>query len=86
MLLCDVIARIWPERAIDGVAGRPIVLVRDVEGAATHAALDLIEAGVGARVLVVTGEPAQRISGGLPVDAVVTAVVGGDKVASAGRK
>ena len=85
MLMCDVIARLWPERAVEGLAGRPIVLVRETESAAVHAALDLIEAGVGSRVLVVTGEPAHRISGGLPVDAVVTAVVAGDTVAPAGR-
>ena len=75
MLLCDVVARVWPERQLDGLAGRPLVLVREVDGGATRVALDLVDAGVGARVLVVTGEPAHRLAAGPPVDAVITAIV-----------
>mgnify|MGYP000726774672 CR=1 FL=1 len=79
MLLCDVVARVWPERGLDGLAGKPLVQVREVAGGATLVALDLVEAGVGSRVLVVTGAPARDIAGGLPVDAVVTAIATADK-------
>ena len=80
MLLCDVVARVWPERQLDGLAGKPLVQVREVAGGATLVALDLVEAGVGARVLVVTGSPARDIAGGLPVDAVITAIAAADAV------
>lgn len=78
MLLCDVVGRVWPERALDGLAGRSLVVVRGVADGATLVAWDMIEAGVGARVLVATGEAAFRIAAGPPVDAVVTAIVATD--------
>lgn len=77
MLLGEIVARIWPEQQVDGLAGRPLVLVR-TRGGDEVVALDLLGAGPGARVLVATGEPARHIAGGAPVDAVVTAVVGED--------
>lgn len=78
MLLCDVVARVWPEKQLEGLAGQPLVLVREVDGGASRVALDLVGAGVGVRVIVVTGEPAHRLAGGPPVDAVVTAIVNAD--------
>ncbi len=86
MLLGDVVARVWPERQLDGLAGKPLVLVREVAGAQLHVALDLIDAGVGTRVMLMTGEPAQRIAGDVPADAVVTAIVQADAIPKAGAK
>ncbi len=57
-----------------------MVLVREVEGKAVFVAFDLVEAGVGSRVLVVTGEPARQIANGVPVDAVVSAIVRTDEI------
>lgn len=74
MLLGEITARVWPEQQVDGLAGRPLVLVRTAGG--DIVALDLLGAGPGAKVLVATGEPARHIAGGAPVDAVVTALVG----------
>lgn len=85
MLLGDVVARVWPERQLDGLAGKPLVLVREVASANLHVALDLIDAGVGTRVLLVTGEPAQKIAGEVPADAVVTAIVQADAIPKVGR-
>lgn len=65
---------------MEGLAGRALVLVREVEGKAVLAAFDLVDAGVGARVLVVTGEPARQISNGVPVDAVISAIVHTDEI------
>jgi len=79
MLLCDIVGRVWPERSLDGLAGRSLVLVRDVSGGPALVAYDMVDAGVGARVLVATGEPARHIAGGPPVDAVVTAIVASDE-------
>lgn len=78
MLLCEVVGRVWPECGIDGLAGRALVQVKDIASGTRLVALDLIDAGVGARVLVVTGDTAHRIADGPPVDAVVTAIVAAD--------
>ena len=82
MRLGDVVGRIWPERAIEGLGGRPLVLVKDRGDGSQRVALDLVEAGVGARVIVVSGEPARRIAGGAPVDAVIVAIVREDVATS----
>lgn len=75
MLLCTVVAQVWPERQVPGLAGKPLVHLREIEGGSSLVALDLVDAGIGATVTVVTGQPAQQIAGGLAVDAVVTAIV-----------
>jgi ethanolamine utilization protein EutN len=75
MLLCTVVAPVWPERQLPELAGKPMVQLRELHGGRVLVALDLMEAGVGATVTVVTGQPAQQIVPGLPVDAVVTAIV-----------
>lgn len=75
MRLGEVIGRVWPERQIDGLAGRTLMQVRTDEPACTLVALDLVGVGVGTQVVVVMGEPARQIADGAPVDAVITAIV-----------
>jgi|KBSMisStandDraft_5_1062788.scaffolds.fasta_scaffold2657591_1 microcompartment protein CcmK/EutM len=75
MRICDVMGRVWPETPLAGLGGRALVLVRDVHSHEVLAALDLVGAGSGTRVLVATGSPAQSIAGGAPVDAVVVSIV-----------
>ena len=75
MLLCTVLSPVWPERQLPELAGKPMVQLRELHGGSVVVALDLIQAGIGATVTVVTGQPAQQIAQGLPVDAVVTAIV-----------
>lgn len=73
MRLGEITGRVWPERQVDGLAGRTLLQVRcDGE---TLVALDLIGVGMGNRVLVVTGLPAQQIAQNAPVDAVIIAIV-----------
>ncbi len=82
MRLGEVVGRVWAERQLDGLGGRTFVSVQVAGGLPPVVALDLIGAGVGSQVLVVTGEPAYRIADGAPVDAVVTAIVRQDDSAA----
>lgn len=79
MQLGEVVGRVWPERQNAGLVGRTLVQVRCDAGMVV--ALDPIGAGLGTRVLLVTGSTAQRIADGAPVDAVVTAIVQSDTAA-----
>lgn len=81
MKLCQVVGRVWPEQQLEGLNGKALVAVRDVHDDQVLVALDLVDAGVGSRVLVVTGEPARAISRHAPVDAVITAIVNADAIA-----
>ncbi len=84
MRLCDIVGRVWPERSLPGLDGRALVSVREVDSGATFVALDLMEAGPGARVLVVEGSPARALAGDKPIDAVVMAIVSADVTHSPG--
>lgn len=79
MKLCDIIGRVWTESPIASLGPSALVLVRDVHDESVFIALDLANAGTGTRVLVVTGQPAQNVAKGAPVDAVVLGLVSADE-------
>ena len=80
MRICDIVGRVWTETPIESLGVNALVLVRDVHDHSVFAALDLANAGKGARVLVVTGQPAQDIALGAPVDAVVLGLIRADEI------
>ena len=80
MRICDIIGRVWTETPIESLGVNALVLVRDVHDHGVFAALDLANAGKGARVLVITGQPARDIALGAPVDAVVLGLIRADEI------
>ncbi len=75
MLLGRVLGRVWADRQLPGLAGRRFVLVEDDSTGARVVAVDLVDAGRGATVLVATDEAAQSAAQERVVDAAVVALV-----------
>jgi microcompartment protein CcmK/EutM len=75
MLLGRVLGRVWADRQLPALAGRRFVLVEDDSTGARVVAVDLVDAGRGATVLVATDEAAQCAAEEKAVDAAVVALV-----------
>jgi ethanolamine utilization protein EutN len=75
MLLGRVLGRVWADRSLPPLAGKRCVLVEDASTGARVVAVDLVDCGRGATVLVATDEAAQAAAGERVVDAAVVALV-----------
>lgn len=75
MILGTVVGRVWSDRQLEGLTGRRLLIVQEVDGPARPVAVDLIDVGVGAIVLVTTDEAAAAACGESTVDAAVIALV-----------
>lgn len=75
MMLGTVVGRVWSDRQLDGLAGRRLLIVQELDGPARPVAVDLVDVGVGAVVLVTTDEAAAAACGDSTVDAAVIALV-----------
>jgi ethanolamine utilization protein EutN len=75
MLLGRVVGRVWADRQLPALAGRRFVLVEDDATGARVVAVDLVDSGRGATVLVATDEAAQAAAQEPVVDAAVVALV-----------
>jgi ethanolamine utilization protein EutN len=75
MMLGTVVGRVWSDRQLDGLAGRRLLIVQELDGPGRPVAVDLVDVGVGAVVLVTTDEAAAAACGESTVDAAVIALV-----------
>lgn len=75
MLLGTVAGRVWSDRQLPVLSGRRFLLVRSLDDGSMTVAVDLLDVGVGATVLVTTDEAAAAASGIASVDAAVVALV-----------
>lgn len=64
---------VWATRKAEGLSGQTLLVVEC--GAERLVAADLVGAGPGDRVLLVTGSTARDYCGGSPMDAAVTAIL-----------
>jgi ethanolamine utilization protein EutN len=77
MKIGTVTGSIWATRKADCLAGQTFLVVST--GTEELVAADQVGAGKGDRVLLVTGQSAARYCMDSPVDAVVVAIVDGEK-------
>lgn len=90
MKVAKVIGTIWSTRKDDRLSGHKLLIVRPLDvinGAADQApivAADVIGAGVGETVIIVSGSSARHAAGGqdVPVDASVVGIVDNFEVES----
>lgn len=80
MIIADVVGTVWATRKAPSVSGLKLLLVRPLveglkPGGELWVAADVVDAGVGDRVVVVTGRAA-RLAVGDEAAAVSAAVVG----------
>jgi len=75
MMLAQVVGRVWSDRQLAALNARRFLVVRDVTDGQTCVAVDLMDVGTGATVLVATDEAAAAATGVAAVDAAVVAIV-----------
>lgn len=79
MIICQVIGHVWATKKEETLSGLKLMVVREVEtnktAGDTFVAADVVGAGVGERVLVVSGSTARRALGKDDV-AIDSAIVG----------
>ncbi len=80
MIICEVVGNIWATRKDDSLSGTKLMLVKQIDyfsekQGETFIAADTIGAGIGEKVLVVSGSTARRAFGRDDV-AIDSAIVG----------
>lgn len=82
MLICEVIGHVWATKKEPTLSGMKLMVVRQLAPDGTPAkdamvAADVVGAGIGERVLVVSGSTARRAMGGNepPVDAAIVGII-----------
>ena len=78
MTICEVIGHIWATKKEDSLNGLKFMIVRECENTqSTFVAADIVGAGIGEKVLVVSGSTARRAVGTdeRPVDAAIVGII-----------
>ena len=81
MIICKVIGQVWATKKEEGLSGQKLMIVREEkqEGSdgSMMVAADLIGAGIGEQVLVVSGSTARRALGSddAPVDCAIVGII-----------
>ena len=81
MRICKVIGHVWATKKQDSLNGQKLMVVQETEIASeqniTFVAADMVGAGVGEDVLVVTGSTARRAAGNesIPVDSAIVGII-----------
>ncbi len=81
MRICKVIGHVWATKKQDSLNGQKLMVVRETETASEEnqvfVAADMVGAGVGEEVLVVTGSTARRAAGNesIPVDSAIVGII-----------
>ena len=77
MKIGKVTGSVWATRKAECLQGQTFLMVKTEDGCLVAA--DRVGAGVGDRVLIVTGTTAARFCMDAPVDAAVVAILDGEK-------
>lgn len=81
MLICRVIGHVWATKKQDALNGQKLMIVKETETSRdkgdVFVAADMVGAGVGEDVLVVTGSSARRAAGkeDIPVDSAIVGII-----------
>lgn len=64
MMICQVVGHVWATKKEESLAGLKLMVVNELsERSRTFVAADVVGAGIGERVLVVSGSTARRALG-----------------------
>lgn len=81
MMICKVVGHVWATRKEEALCGHKLMIVREEtttrRNGATFVAADSIGAGIGEKVLVVSGSTARRAIGSddTPVDSTIVGII-----------
>lgn len=82
MIICEVVGHVWATKKEDGLSGMKLMVVKQVDYYSkkqntTFVAADVVGAGIGEKVLVVSGSTARRAFGrdDVPIDAAIVGII-----------
>ena len=77
MLICRVVGHVWATKKEPGLEGLKLMLVKEEGRAPVHVAADVVGAGIGEQVLVVSGSTARKAFGreDVPMDMAIVGIV-----------
>lgn len=78
MIICKVIGHVWATKKEPRLEGLKLMVVREETSARRniHVAADAVGAGIGERVLVVSGSTARGVFGGdIPTDMTIVGII-----------
>lgn len=81
MMICKVVGHVWATKKEEALSGLKLMVVQETEtnqkNPSVFVAADAVGAGIGERVLVVSGSTARRAIGGdnLPVDCAIVGII-----------
>ena len=81
MIVCKVIGHVWATKKEEGLTGFKLMVVQETETAKDNGtvfvAADVVCAGIGDQVLVVTGSTARKAVGSdaCPIDATIVGII-----------
>ena len=82
MIICRVVGHVWATKKEESLTGLKLMVVREIGGSgdsegSAFVAVDVVGAGVGEQVLVVSGSTARVAAGGydLPVDCAIVGII-----------
>jgi len=77
MIICKVIGHVWATKKEPALEGLKLMVVQQEETESVHVAADVVGAGIGERVLVVSGSTARSVfkSGQVPADMAIVGII-----------
>ena len=77
MIICRVVGHVWATKKEPGREGLKLMLVKEEGRAPVHVAADVVGAGIGEQVLVVSGSTARKAFGreDVPMDMAIVGIV-----------
>lgn len=78
MIICKVVGHVWATKKEEHLNGQKLMVVRETEnGGGTYVAADLVGAGIGELVLVISGSTARMALGGnnTPSDMAIVGII-----------
>ena len=83
MLICKVIGNVWATKKDEALEGKKLMVVQQTDAHGEDAvgesvvAADIVGAGIGERVLVVSGSTARQALGSneMPIDAAIVGII-----------
>ena len=81
MMICEVVGHVWATKKEEALAGHKLMIVRKTatnkRNGQTFVAADSVGAGIGEKVLVVSGSTARRAIGNdnSPIDSAIVGII-----------
>ena len=79
MVICKVIGHVWATKKEENLEGLKLMVVQEEESGRkdVHVAADVVGAGIGERVLVVSGSTARKVFGrdDVPADMAIVGII-----------